>query len=160
MTRGNASRPDVSRTRTRAARRNGRGGTLLGIFIGLVLGLGLAAGVAYYVGKLNSPYAAQAAKDAREPARRDTRCRQGRQGQRFAADKPRFDFYKILPGGEEPKVQVERKVAPDRAVIDQAKDKEAERRRQRRRPKRRPRPPATTSGCRQVRLPPNPTPRT
>ncbi len=122
MTRGNASRPTVSRTR--AARGNGRGGTLLGIFIGLILGLGLAAGVAYYVGKVNSPYAAQAAKDAREPARD---AGKGGKDSASATDKPRFDFYKILPGGEEPKVQVERKVAPDRAVIDQAKDKEAER---------------------------------
>ena len=38
------------------------------------------------------------------------------------ADKPRFDFYKILPGVEEPKVagRGERRRA-DRAVVDQAK---------------------------------------
>jgi cell division protein FtsN len=126
MTRSNASRPAVTRTRARGARGNGRGGTLLGIFIGLVLGLGLAAGVAYYVAKANSPYAAQAAKDSREPARDVTRePGKGGKDSTTAADKPRFDFYKILPGGEEPKVQVERKVAPDRAVVGEAKDKEA-----------------------------------
>ena len=38
-----------------------------------------------------------------------------------ASEKPRFDFYKILPGVEEPKVQAEAKKSPDRAVVDQAK---------------------------------------
>jgi cell division protein FtsN len=109
-------------------RGNGRGGTLIGVFIGLVLGLSLAAGVAYYVTKANSPYAAQTARDARDPAREALRDpAKGGKTETPAAEKPRFDFYKILPGGEEPKVQVERKIAPDRAVVDQAKDRDAER---------------------------------
>ncbi|MEO8344820.1 MAG: SPOR domain-containing protein [Betaproteobacteria bacterium] len=101
----------------RPPRVSGRGGTLLGVFIGLVLGLALASGVAYYVTKANSPYAAQAAKDPRDPAKSAKSD--------ATVDKPRFDFYKILPGGEEPKVPAtERKVLPDRAVVDQAKDKD------------------------------------
>jgi cell division protein FtsN len=32
-----------------------------------------------------------------------------------AAEKPRFDFYKILPGAEEPRIGAERK-APDKAI--------------------------------------------
>jgi cell division protein FtsN len=111
-------------SRKGASRSHGRGGTLLGVFIGLVVGLGLAAGVAYFVAKANSPYAAQAAKDVRDPGRDPGRTAKPDVS---AADKPRFDFYKILPGGEEPKVQVERKIAPDRALVDQARDKEAER---------------------------------
>jgi cell division protein FtsN len=77
---------------------------LLGIFIGLVIGLALAAGVAYYLGRsgLTAPLAAGG---------------QGKEGARTAkadaspatADKPRFDFYKILPGGDEPKAPAERK---------------------------------------------------
>ena len=112
----------VVRARTTVGKRrsNGRGGTLLGVFIGLVLGLGLAAGVAYYVTKANSPYATQAAKDVRDPVRDPAKTARTDPS---ATDKPRFDFYKILPGGEEPKVQVERKVAPDRAVVEQSKDK-------------------------------------
>jgi cell division protein FtsN len=109
-------------------RGNGRGGTLIGVFIGLVLGLSLAAGVAYYVTKANSPYAAQSSKDARDPGREALRdATKVGKTEAPAAEKPRFDFYKILPGGEEPKVQVERKIAPDRAVVDQAKDRDAER---------------------------------
>jgi len=125
MTRNANSLSTVPAARRRASRRNDRGGTLLGVFIGLVLGLMLAAGVAYYVGKANSPYAV---KDARD-AGRDTTRESGKSAKADASatDKPRFDFYKILPGAEEPKVQVERKIAPDRAVIDQAKDKEADR---------------------------------
>lgn len=109
----------AERIRPRARRSAGRGGTLLGVFIGLVLGLGMAATVAYYVTKANSPYQAQATKDGREPAR-DTG--KGMKTAEAPSDKPRFDFYKILPGGEEPKVQAERKApAPDRAALEQAK---------------------------------------
>jgi cell division protein FtsN len=126
MTPNSNSRSVVTGFCKRASRRHRHalGGTLLGVFIGLVVGLGLAAGVAYFVAKANSPYAAQAAKDVREPGRDPGKTARP---DAPAADKPRFDFYKILPGGEEPKVQVERKIAPDRAVIDQAKDKDAER---------------------------------
>ena len=124
MTRNKTSRSGKPAARNHAVRGNGRGGTLLGIFIGLVVGLGLAAGVAYYVTKANSPYTAHIAKDARDPGRDVVK---GGKSDLPAADKPRFDFYKILPGGEEPKVQVERKAAPDRTVVDQAKDRDAER---------------------------------
>ena len=128
MNRGKSSRSAGPAARRRASRASGRGGTLLGVFIGLVLGLSLAAGVAYYVAKANSPYTAQSARDGRDPAR-DALRDPGKGGKPDtpAPDKPRFDFYKILPGGEEPKVQVERKVAPDRAVVDQAREKDAER---------------------------------
>jgi cell division protein FtsN len=110
----------AERIRPRARRSAGRGGTLLGVFIGLVLGLGLAATVAYYVTKANSPYQAQAAKDAREPPRD---AGKGVKTAEAPSDKPRFDFYKILPGGDEPKVQTERKTPaqPDRAALEQAK---------------------------------------
>jgi cell division septation protein DedD len=128
MTRNKSSRSATPAARTRASHGNGRGGTLLGVFVGLVIGLLLAAGVAYYVTKANSPYAAQTARDAREPGRDSPRdAGKGGKPDAPAAEKPRFDFYKILPGGEEPKVQVERKVAPDRAQVDQAKDRDAER---------------------------------
>ncbi len=104
---------------SRASRRNGAGGTLIGVFIGLVLGLGLAAGVAYYLMKANGPFPSQAGKEAREAAKEPGRVAKADPA---VSDKPRFDFYKILPGVEEPKVQGEAKRAsPDRAVVDQAK---------------------------------------
>ncbi|MCC6870288.1 MAG: SPOR domain-containing protein [Burkholderiales bacterium] len=105
----------------RTARHRDAGGTLLGIFIGLVLGLGLAAGVAYYLMRANGPFPTQAGKEAREVAKEGTR---NPRADATASDKekPRFDFYKILPGVEEPKVQAEAKrPTPDKATVEQAK---------------------------------------
>jgi len=81
----------------------------------------MAAGVAFWLMRNNPAFQAtnnvrESAKDATKTARAD------------AAEKPRFDFYKILPGAEEPKVQQpERKaeVRPDRAVVGEAKEKQA-----------------------------------
>ena len=90
----------------------GRGGTLLGVFIGLVLGLSLAAGVAYFLGRsgLTSPMSSSGG--AKEPAR-GTRPELGAAAP--AAEKPRFDFYKILPGGEEPKASLRTEKSVERA---------------------------------------------
>jgi cell division protein FtsN len=103
----------------------GAGGTLLGVFIGLVLGLGLAAGVAYYLMKANGPFPAQGGREARDGVKEPAKVAKADP----AADKPRFDFYKILPGGEEPKVQAdarkEKERTPDRAVVDQARERTA-----------------------------------
>ena len=94
----------------------GRGGTLLGIFIGLVLGLSIAAAVAYFLGRsgLTSPMSAPGG--AKEPARS---ARPDLGAANPAPDKPRFDFYKILPGGEEPKA--------DRRATDKSTERPLER---------------------------------
>ena len=105
----------------RGSRRGDGGGTLIGVFIGLVLGLGLAAGVAYYLMRANGPFPTQGGKEAREAPRDPSRVAKSDPA---AVDKPRFDFYKILPGVEEPRVPAEAKRSPDRAVVDQAKSLE------------------------------------
>jgi cell division protein FtsN len=109
----------------RAPRRRGLGGTLVGVFIGLALGLGLAAAVAFYVMRAGNPYQSSVAGNAREPGREPAKSSRT---DATPADKPRFDFYKILPGIEEPKVAPERKGAErgDRAVVEQAKEKTAD----------------------------------
>lgn len=105
--------------RARASRRSGAGGTLIGVFIGLVLGLGLAAGVAYYLMKANGPFPAGGGKEAREATKEPARTAKADPA---ASDKPRFDFYKVLPGVEEPKVQAEgKRASPDKALVDQAR---------------------------------------
>lgn len=106
-------------SQARAARRRGAGGTLVGVFIGLVLGLGLAAGVAYYLMKANGPFPAQGGKEAREAAKEPQRTAKAEATP--DKDKPRFDFYKILPGVEEPKVGDRKAVSPDKALVDQAR---------------------------------------
>ena len=87
--------------RTVARKKNG-GSTLLGIFIGLVLGLVIAVGIAWYLNKTPIPFLNKAKppeKAVAEPgkalAKPDDKTAQ-------QAEKPRFEFYKILPGAEEP----------------------------------------------------------
>jgi cell division protein FtsN len=89
--------------RTRQA---GRGSTLLGIFIGLVLGLSIAAAVAFFLGRSGLTSPLQAPATTKEPAR-TAKGDVGPQG--TTPDKPRFDFYKILPGAEEPRSSVDRR---------------------------------------------------
>ena len=94
------------------SRKSGFGGTLFGIFIGVALGLSLAAAVAFYLMKAGNPYAASTA--AREPPREVAKDSPKSGRGEAASEKPRFDFYKILPGVEEPRVP--RSGAPDKAV--------------------------------------------
>jgi cell division protein FtsN len=99
------------------------GGTLVGIFIGIVVGLGMAATVAYWLMKNNPALPMPSlSRDARE-APQDAAAKVAKAD----ADKPRFDFYKILPGIEEPKVDPARRAtaAGDRALVEQAKERAA-----------------------------------
>jgi cell division protein FtsN len=107
---------NVPRHRSSASvpRRTQWGGTLLGVFIGLVLGIALAASVGLYVTGGWKAYQQQIAgnrdaRDAREPVKTA----------KADAEKPRFDFYKILPGGEDPK-SAAKPAPPDRALADKA----------------------------------------
>jgi len=118
-----------------SSRKSGLGGTLLGLFIGLALGLALAAGVAFYLSRAPNPY--QTLSPGREAARDTKETVKPGRVDATATEKPRFDFYKILPGTEEPKVQpkaadsrssdkatVERAVTPDKAIA-KAEDRPA-----------------------------------
>jgi len=103
------------------ARKAHAGGTLLGVFIGIAVGIALAAAVAFYLMKSGNPY--QSATAGKEPARESGReSAKSAKADPAAADKPRFDFYKILPGIEEPKVQAKAadKPAPDKATVERA----------------------------------------
>jgi len=107
----------VSGARPRSPRRSGFGGTLIGLFIGLALGLALAVGVAFYLAKLGVAYQPPVARDAaKDPAR------SGRPDAAATAEKPRFDFYRILPGIEEAKIHPKagERVTPDRATVERA----------------------------------------
>jgi cell division protein FtsN len=122
MTRATIGRPPRSAPSraapARHARKSGLGGTLIGIFIGVALGLGLAAGVAFYLMKSGNPYQPAVAGNARES--KDP-IKSGRT-EPAGADKPRFDFYKILPGVEEPKLPAKsaERPAPDKATVERA----------------------------------------
>ncbi len=95
------------------------GGFLLGVFVGLILGLGLALGVAYYLNKTPIPFLAKTKPSAGREGEGDSSKPpviaglppQGASPAVKAPEKPRFDFYKILPGGEEPVTERELKDA-------------------------------------------------
>jgi len=121
-----------AKRRPERSRKSGFGGTLLGLFIGIALGLALAAGVAIYLTKAGNPYqsASPGKETSREAAREPARPSRSEPG---PAEKPRFDFYKILPGVEEPKIQpkaagiaspdkatAERSAAPEKATAERA----------------------------------------
>lgn len=111
----------IAKRRPGGSRRSGAGGTLLGLFIGIAVGLGLAAGVAFYLTRAGNPY--QTAAPARDAGREPVRDA-GKPGrpEQAAAEKPRFDFYKILPGAEEPKVasKAAERTAPDKVTAERA----------------------------------------
>ena len=91
------------------------GGFLLGMFIGLILGLGIALGVAFYLNKTPLPFLGKAkppaAKDAAGDAPKNVAGMPQGGAKGVDRDKPKFDFYKILPGGEEPVSERELKEA-------------------------------------------------
>ena len=107
--------------RPRGASRKPAGGTLIGIFIGLVLGLALAAGVAIYMTNAPVPFITRLDKARAAPPQADrnlaetARTAEAKSGQ---PERPRFDFYKILPGQEEPVTDRDLRAAakaPDKA---------------------------------------------
>jgi cell division protein FtsN len=94
------------------------GGTLLGMFIGLVVGVLIAAGVVWYLNKTPLPFQE---KGTRPTAEKNGEARPaavpvapeplpGKPGDKVT-EKPRFEFYKILPGSQEPVPQAESKPA-------------------------------------------------
>ena len=128
MARTDHPRPSAAaaRPRSRASRRSGAGGTLLGVFIGLVLGLGLAAGVAYYLMKSNGPFPAQGgAKDARESAREPAKV--AKTDRPTPAPRSRGSTStRSCPAPKSRRSQPEAKKSPDRALVGEAKDRGTE----------------------------------
>jgi cell division protein FtsN len=105
--------------RKSAARRgSARGGTLIGLFIGLVFGVIFALGIAWYINRTPLPFmtaksgkqAAEAPAESDKPEKSEKPAKPATAPGQPAAlpgkpgdkplEKPRFDFYKILPEGE------------------------------------------------------------
>jgi len=94
------------------------GGFLLGMFVGLLVGLVIALGIALYLNKTPIPFMSRTpgTENAKVPGKPPALAGMPQSGSAPAtapvpapkapaaktAEKPRFDFYKILPGGEEP----------------------------------------------------------
>ena len=94
-----------------ASRKKSVGNTLIGLFVGLVIGVLGAAAVVWYIYKTPAPFSNKG-----QPAPQSAATQQqnasgtatpmalpGKPGDPIpqSSDKPRFDFYKILPGNAE-----------------------------------------------------------
>jgi cell division protein FtsN len=90
--------------RPEPAARGGGSQLLVGILIGLVLGLGIALAVAWYINKMPNPFATRTPPTKLEPVKPAPPAsgKAAEKPVRATEEKPRFDFYKILPGTEEP----------------------------------------------------------
>jgi cell division protein FtsN len=87
----------------------------VGILIGLVFGVGISAALAIYVSGIPNPFAPASGSSEHSPkptqeapkalengAPSAAATPAAGNGQQAAAEKKRFDFYKVLPGGETP----------------------------------------------------------
>jgi hypothetical protein len=125
------TRDQKPRLQTKTPKSASRGSTLVGIFVGLILGALVAAGIALYFTS-SSPFpkarqddkpapAPQPPKPASEPI-----ALPGKPGDK-PVEKPRFDFYNVLPKGsdalpapEKPEETTEI-VKPEKAKADKPK---------------------------------------
>lgn len=117
--------------RSSAPAKKGNQSMVTGVLIGLFLGLAIALGVALFINSSPSPYVthtkpAPSARTVEPPASApDAAPAQAPEPQKksdASAEKPRFDFYTILPGTEEPVSEQEIKQAaskPQDATKDQ-----------------------------------------
>ncbi|HLS86087.1 MAG TPA: SPOR domain-containing protein [Burkholderiales bacterium] len=92
----------MARTSTPPRRRSG-GGFLVGVFVGVVLGLFVALGIAFYLNHASIPLSTTKAKPAEKPGEKPPMIAGMPSGTvpQLTPEKPKFDFYKILPGNEE-----------------------------------------------------------
>lgn len=107
---------DYKTKRVTSARRSGGGSFLLGLLVGLLLGLGLALGIAWYINKIPNPFVNRSVP----PLKTEPPVASAEKA-KTADPKPRFDFYKILPGSEEPASEPQRKEAPPKESTAKAK---------------------------------------
>ena len=87
-----------------ATRKRSGGGFLFGLFVGVVIGLAVSLGIAFYLNRTPVPFIT-AKKQAEPPAPGKPPAIAGLPQSAAVPqqqEKPKFDFYKILPGAEEP----------------------------------------------------------
>jgi len=93
--------------RPRKTPSSGSGSSLLiGIVIGLLLGLGIALGVAIYLNKVPGPFvlrpkSSESGSGTMQDAPKSAPTTNAEQPLAKSGEKPRFDFYNILPGTDD-----------------------------------------------------------
>ena len=104
----------ISRTTTPRPRKREEGNFLAGMGVGVLIGLAVSLGIAFYLNRTPVPFMSakpkQAEKNgaaAKPPAITGLPQSGGAPAPTAAAEKPKFDFYRILPGSEEPVTEKE-----------------------------------------------------
>jgi len=114
-----------------ATRKRSAGGFVLGIGVGVLIGLLVALAIAFYLNKTPVPFLAARPQKAEKEAPAAGKAPpiaglpQGSTAPSTPGDKPKFDFYRILPGAEEPvseKELRERQRAAARGQQEASKD--------------------------------------
>ena len=88
-----------------ATRKRSAGGFLFGLFTGVVIGLAVSLGIAFYLNKSPVPLLISKPKPAEKESGKPPAIAglpQTAAAPTAVPEKPKFDFYKILPGAEEP----------------------------------------------------------
>ena len=112
--------------KTAASRRTSGGGMLIGLFVGLVIGVLVAAGVVWYIHRTPMPFNNKVQAPPPPPPAQSAggqppapMALPGKPGdpipQSPQGDKPRFDFYKILPGNAEATPEAKKEADPKAA---------------------------------------------
>lgn len=118
------SRDYKAQSNSKASGKSG-GSLMLGLFIGYALGLISAMAIWMYISQMPSPFIAtdkpadSALKSGLGPAQKGgaTAGKDDKSAQ-TADGKPRFEFYKILPGAEEPVTEQQQAAAPQPSSKD------------------------------------------
>jgi cell division protein FtsN len=112
----------VSNATHGASRSKSGGGFLIGIFVGLIIGLAIALGIAFYLNKTPIPFMNKKPLAEKAPeSGKGTGIAGMPAGKAPTTEKPKFDFYKILPGSEEPVSEKDLKAAA-KGKPDSARD--------------------------------------
>ena len=93
------------RSTAQATRRRSEGNFLVGIFVGVVIGLAVSLAIAFYLNRSPVPFITAKPKPAEKDGGKAPAFAglpQSAAAPTTAPEKPKFDFYKILPGAEEP----------------------------------------------------------
>lgn len=108
-----------------SSKKKSGGGTLVGLFIGLILGVVCAAAVVIYIQKAPLPFTTNGhVATPAQPVGQAPLPLPGKPGDPVPqADKPRFEFYKILPGESE---AVPENKPEEKAATTEQKPKEAD----------------------------------
>jgi cell division protein FtsN len=108
-------------TRTRPVERKKAGSLFSGIMIGVIVGLAVAAGVALWVDRSN-PFKTRDTTSVTPPTSKSAKPAPVAPNAAPPApdsEKPRFDFYKILPGNETPMTEQDLHQRPTPAAGEQ-----------------------------------------